>query len=223
MAVVLQECYNNSMTRTSGIYKLKIGNKFYIGGSTVLETRFTKHKSKLKTNTHSNFNMLDAYKECQDVEFEILELCTKEDVKIREQFYIDQFFGTDNCMNIDPLSTGSPKRPVGYKLSDAQKKNLSEKMKGNTNGRFGKGVKKTVSAEAKARQIAGTLKAHNKPVIIITEAGEKIMFESIKHAAEALAVPHKTMSNWTRGICKPSSHKGYIGWTFSHGDDFISL
>ena len=98
------------MTKTSGIYKLSINNNFYIGSSTYLKKRLTNHKSQLKTNTHSNPNMLAAYKECQELKSEILELCTKEELLIREQVYIDQFFGTENCMNIN--SSAKPIAPI---------------------------------------------------------------------------------------------------------------
>jgi len=191
------------MTKTSGIYKLSIENKFYIGSSVNLETRFTNHKSKLKTKHHENVNIQAAYKECQELKFEILELCNEEDLLLKEQFYIDQFFGMPDCMNM----TSSKEC---FRMSPEERAKMSIKLKGNTNGKGGKGIKRTPPASA----TLAAIEINNIPVIVINKEGIIFEYNSIKNAAIALNVPYNSFYNWVKGLRKPTKHKEYIGWLF---------
>lgn len=104
---------------TTGIYKIynKITNQIYYGSSVKIQTRISKHFSLLETNKHDNKflqNSFNKYKR-EAFAYEIVELCSKENLLIREQFYIDSIF--DNgimCYNLNPKSNNT----AGRKLSE---------------------------------------------------------------------------------------------------------
>jgi len=76
-------------TSKSGIYKITIGNKIYIGSSRNLKARLNSHVSNMNTG-RSNPLILKALNECNDVKLEIVEYCDSVDVVDREQYWIDE-------------------------------------------------------------------------------------------------------------------------------------
>jgi len=216
MAVIVQPiCYTVAMThktRTSGIYKIIINNKFYIGGSSYLESRLAKHKYKLKTRIHENKYFQQAFDASPEMIFEILEYCDISELLDREQSYLDKYWGTEDCLNMVLSAKGLPKRPVGFIMSDESRQKISDKLMGNTNGRFGKGISRTMSVEKRARQIAAVKATSNKPIIVIKPNGEEIKFESRTKAAEYLEIPLRTLVNW---VATPwALRRQYKDWTF---------
>lgn len=60
--------------KKAGIYKILINNKFYIGSSLDLYTRFKTHEGRFKRNVHENLYMQRAYnKYNKNFKFEVLE------------------------------------------------------------------------------------------------------------------------------------------------------
>jgi group I intron endonuclease len=99
---------NGELLLDSGVYKIKnlINNKCYIGSTkmTFLK-RFYHHQSSLRNGTHKNIhlqNSFNKYKE-ENFEFEIIEVCEKENCFNREQVYLDN---TENIYNINKNATG---------------------------------------------------------------------------------------------------------------------
>jgi len=74
-------------------------NKFYIGSSNNIRTRFYKHKSALKHNKHENRHLQRAYNKygIKNFKFEVLEECLKEELLQKEQMWIDKL----DCNNED--------------------------------------------------------------------------------------------------------------------------
>lgn len=77
---------------TCGIYRItnKITGCEYIGASSNIEKRWAKHKSELRGNYHHNPPLQrswDKYGE-NNFEFNILEKCSKEELLLREQYYV---------------------------------------------------------------------------------------------------------------------------------------
>jgi len=76
-----------------GIYKITnlINNKLYIGSSNNIEKRKIAHFSLLKRNKHHSIYLQNSYNKYgkNAFKFEIIELCSKEDLFLKEQFYVD--------------------------------------------------------------------------------------------------------------------------------------
>lgn len=94
------------MEKVSCIYKIQSRTKpecFYIGGTSWLSKRKTRHLSSLKLNSHHN-PLLQAHVNAygiDDLKFEILEFATGKDQLIaREQFYLDTFKPFFNVLTI---------------------------------------------------------------------------------------------------------------------------
>lgn len=89
----------------TGIYKITClsNNKCYIGQSVSIKRRITTHKRELRTNTHYNQKLQRAYNKYgqNNFTYEILELCSKEKLNEREQFYIKLFDSYNNGFNAD--------------------------------------------------------------------------------------------------------------------------
>ena len=77
----------------SGIYQLqsKTNNKRYIGKSTNLKSRKRSHFKRLKCKNHININLQEHVNiyGIDDIVFSIIEVCYKNKLTQREQYYID--------------------------------------------------------------------------------------------------------------------------------------
>ncbi len=159
----------------SGIYKISIKNKTYIGSATSLYHRKHRHLHDLKKSKHYNRKMQNYFNKygIENFSFDIIEYCEKEFLLSREQYFID----TQNpFFNICKIA-GNTK---GVLHSERTKKLFSKKRKGNKNslGRvFSEETKKLLSIKAKERGlhknfIAASIKAntgrkHTKECIAI--------------------------------------------------------
>ena len=75
----------------SGIYKISINDKIYIGSAQNFKNRIYKHEYRLKKNTHVNKHLQNLYNKygSGSFKFEILEIVDINNLLIREQFYLD--------------------------------------------------------------------------------------------------------------------------------------
>lgn len=114
-----------------GIYKITniINNKSYIGSSINISSRIVNHKYKLKSGNHDNKHLQYSFNKysINSFKFEVLEYCKKEELLIREQYYVDLY----KC--IDPKK-GYNKAIVventsGYKWSKESRIRFSEYKK----------------------------------------------------------------------------------------------
>lgn len=116
-----------SFKNKSGIYiiKTKINNRFYIGSAVNLYSRKHTHLTHLRQNKHRNAKLqrfVNKYG-IDNLFFECIELCEKEDLIIREQFYIDTLNPFYNIARI----AGST---LGVKITKEQSEKLSKLRKG---------------------------------------------------------------------------------------------
>lgn len=83
-----------------GIYKITntINNKVYIGQSIDVKWRWYSHKCELRHGRHGNSHLQYAWSLYGEdaFNFEVLEECPKEDLNIREQYYIDLYDSYNN-------------------------------------------------------------------------------------------------------------------------------
>ena len=98
-----------------GVYIIKndINNKIYIGSTKMsFLKRIWHHLSCLRNNTHKNPILQRSFNKYgeDNFSFHIIEVCeNKNDVPIREQFYLDQYFNShlrSIIFNINPISSG---------------------------------------------------------------------------------------------------------------------
>lgn len=122
--------YNN-LKRKSGIYIIKntINKKVYVGSAVNMYNRIYEHLRTLKHNEHKNKYLQNHYnKYSNSFYFESLCFCNKEDLIIKEQFYIDlyQSFVRSKGFNINEIANSM----FGFKHSENTKLNWSKKRKG---------------------------------------------------------------------------------------------
>lgn len=137
------------------IYKIlsKQTNRFYIGSSKVLKSRWSWHKNKLKNNKHHNIHLQRIYNKYgfQDLLFMEVECCLLEELLKKEQFYINCFRNNELLLNValnagggDTISQHPNKENIIKKISLSSKKRykngeVSEEFL-KSQGRFKKGV-----------------------------------------------------------------------------------
>lgn len=111
---------------TTGIYKIlnKVNGKFYIGSAVDIENRWRRHKHDLNKNNHHNIYLQKGWNKYWNVSFEftIIEACDKENLLIREQFWLDW---AKPEYNLSPTAGNS----LGVKHSEQSRKRMSEAKK----------------------------------------------------------------------------------------------
>ena len=118
----------------SGIYKISTPTKFYFGSSVRIERRWVEHRHFLNAGQHANPIMQaswDKYGEAAFT-FEVVELCSPEEVLKVEQRYLDFCVGLPDCMNIAETASGPM---TGRKHTEASRAKMSASRQGNTNAR----------------------------------------------------------------------------------------
>lgn len=119
------KCNKQDLQTKQGVYVFKniINGKIYVG-STVMtfEKRMLHHVNRLRNGKHKNAHFQNAWNKYgeENFEYDILEICKKEDCLIREQFYLDTLLFAQDFINkvstkfldlgynINPLATGTP-------------------------------------------------------------------------------------------------------------------
>lgn len=84
-----------------GVYKVKVGNLYYIGSSTNIKGRKRNHLKQLQTKTHKNYKLQAEYNKTQTYEFTTLATCEWQEVRLLEQDYLDKYYDSPRCCNIE--------------------------------------------------------------------------------------------------------------------------
>jgi group I intron endonuclease len=120
-------------TKICGIYRIRnsITNDIYIGSSINIKDRFSCHKSFLNKNKHHSIILQRAWKKYgpDNFYFETIEECLKENLIIREQYYLDQI---KPKYNISPCARNC--LGIKHSLESNLKKSLNHAFR----GKFGK-------------------------------------------------------------------------------------
>lgn len=149
----------------SGIYKIinKINKKVYVGSTKNFGYRFTKHKTMLRKNNHSNKHLQSAwnkYKEC-NFRFIKLEETSEEKLIEREQYWMDKFNVVKEGYNMSEKAgrvviKGIKHWNYGKKLSDETKRKISNAHNG---------IKHTEETKKKLSKLLKGRKAWNKGLL----------------------------------------------------------
>lgn len=87
--------FDKSFDYKSGIYIIRslVDTRTYIGSAARFKTRFFNHKGTLQKGTHCNAKLQNFYNKYgkKSLEFSVLEICQKEFLIKREQYYIDLY------------------------------------------------------------------------------------------------------------------------------------
>jgi len=97
-----------------GIYKINIGDEFYIGSSIDIEQRWNNHIRACNSN-RCNRKMAAAFQKNPTLNFEVIEECTEDVLLEREQFYIDTL---KPSLNIAPIAGKAPGYSRKCRLKD---------------------------------------------------------------------------------------------------------
>ena len=87
-----------------GIYYIQINSHSYVGSSNQIIRRLREHKKKLTHNYHDNKFMQRAYNKYKDggkIYYQILEICSQDELKNREKYWIDKLHPDINIVQ-DP-------------------------------------------------------------------------------------------------------------------------
>jgi group I intron endonuclease len=88
------------MKKLQGVYIITINNKIYVGSSSDLLSRKYNHLCALKNKSHPNKKMQQEYNGHEEYDFKILlEVCSKEDLRIKEQQFIIELNSLNNGFN----------------------------------------------------------------------------------------------------------------------------
>lgn len=120
------------LPNTSGIYQIQntVTGKLYIGSATSIRQRIYWHIRNLNKNSHHSIKLQRSWIKhgADKFEFKIVELCTIDNLAIREQYWLDfhKSYEKDKGYNIYNI-VGSPR---GIKLSEEIKLKISKGGKG---------------------------------------------------------------------------------------------
>ena len=147
--------------KQSGIYKITINKKMYVGYAKDFKRRERQHYGKLTGKKHINQYLQNAFIKYDEFNFEIIEECIEELLQEREIYWIaelDTFKGDGYN-----LTAGGDGR-TGSTHTEESKRKMSESKKGENNPNFGK----PLSAETKRK-----LSESNKGVSNHTEESRR--------------------------------------------------
>lgn len=107
----------------SGIYRIDIGPHFYYGSSRNISRRISSHKNGLSTGRHKNLRMLRAFKVYESFSWKIILKCQESELLVREQAYLDRYYGLRECLNLvsnaeSPMSCPDARKRLGERNSN---------------------------------------------------------------------------------------------------------
>lgn len=102
------DCITKGLKNEIGIYKITNLNnqKCYIGQSIELKKRYRSHRNALRTNKHPNNHLQNAFNKGDKFTFEVIELCSTDELDNREITWIGFFESTNRLYGYNFESGG---------------------------------------------------------------------------------------------------------------------
>lgn len=122
------------LVKRCGVYQLRNieTNKVYIGSSINLADRLKTHFRDLRLNRHDNPKLQHVYNKYgkDKIIYEIIEFCESNLRFEIEQYWINKFFYTELCLNLNPIASHPPNL-TGVKrvFSQKHKENLTKSIR----------------------------------------------------------------------------------------------
>src|SRR6478736_7550013 len=110
----------------SGIYRLTIGDSYYIGSAKYLRKREREHLKALENGSHANDRLQKCWNKYGSHRWDILELCDELILLEREQHFLDFFISDERCVNVLPTAGSC----LGRKHSEETKRKIAEANQG---------------------------------------------------------------------------------------------
>lgn len=156
---------------------------FYYGQASNLVQRFNTHKESMRKGRHRNPKIQSIYNKYGLPLFEVLEKCELECLDEKEQYYIDLYFGQDNCCNLLPLATSTRGRKHSPETIEKNRQSKIGLMVGEKNPFFGRKhsdkTKRLISQSKKGKKFPKIAEA--KRGIKASEATRKLFSEIRKY------------------------------------------
>jgi group I intron endonuclease len=171
----------------SGIYRIELGNgNFYIGSAANPRKRKNDHLSGLQRGKHRNARMQNCFDKYGIFEFTLVEQCSKDDLLIVEQSYLDKHFGKEKNLNMC-ANASSPM--LGRKHSDEARKkitayNITRVHSPETRAKMRASAKRGVPLSPEHR---AKISATKKNITQETRANMSAAQKGKKHSPETLA------------------------------------
>lgn len=230
--------YQNFSHCSTGIYKISIGNHFYIGSASSKQGfcgRWSKHLAQLRNGGHFNPILQNCYNKYDEIKFEVLELCDPKACIEREQYYVDTLNPDINIRREvvnSPLGTKQKPETIekrrlkllGHTCSEQARRIIGENTKRNfqkENGPYGEEWKRKIS-EAHVGQFVSreTKEKHRKNMLGNDHAAKKLYqyskdkktfikeWNSIEEVRKTLGIKGTHISSCCTG--KRASSDGYF-------------
>jgi hypothetical protein len=171
------------------IIKNVSSNKVYIGSSIYgLTKRKRCHITNLKNNKHHSLKLQRAWNKYGEDNFifEVVETCNKENILIKEQYWINKYDSYTSGYNATPIAGNC----LGREVKKETRLKISNSLKG----------RKVIRTEEHNKKLGISKR---KKVILFNDLGETIQeFESVNLAANYLQVSQGNISSNCLGINK---------------------
>lgn len=194
--------------KISGIYKIQSKCKperIYIGSSMDVKERQKTHLYRLKKNNHINPKLQYHYNKYgeDDLIFEVIIGCDKDNLIAMEQFYIDaldpwfnvcpvagntagRFVSDETRAKLSKVHKGKPTWVKGKRLTEQHKRRISESMKGKNNPMYGKPSPKKGKKSEYPNKFKGKKGRYSEETLIKMRASNKLAWEKRKQKKEEL-------------------------------------
>lgn len=201
-----------------GIYGIVclVDGKRYVGSAVNLYQRWATHKNRLNDGVHHCKNLQEIWTGLGEAgfEFQVLELCDREELLFKEQELLDEMFGKPWCLNLNPIAASR----LGTKASEETRRKMSKAHKGRIVSEESRrkisqshvGLKSNLSPEQEAARRAkiSANSAMLKLTKLISPSGEIVEVRNLTEFARS--TPGFTRSGL--GSIIDGSRPTYKGW-----------
>lgn len=187
--------YNIPVDTLSGIYKITApGGYYYIGSSKNFKNRCYCHTNDLKNNKHTNPILQNKFNSNPiGWSMELIEETTGK-LLYTEQTHLDQYYGNEYCMNINPKAISPPNQKGKHWVrTDEYRKKLKIAMEN-----------KSPEDKLKIRQRAAAMGR--------TNVGRKLSAESIAKGLLTKALNGNNVQSIESNIKRSKAMKGRLPW-----------
>lgn len=201
--------YDPKFCNQSGIYRVDVGPKFYLGSTTRLGSRHSSHRADLAAGKHPNKALQAAWDEYQDFRFTVLTLIPPKDcdegrdhverLKFHEQVLLDQLFADPGCCNASESSryntTLSSVMRAKWLDPEFRVGHLRKLRAGRLNNPASPETREKMAAAK--RGLAGP--AARPCVLRLPGSDAELAFESVTEAAAFVGVSQQALQGWMTG------------------------